>query len=83
MVRRKPDVLVVLGDWWDFPSLSSHDEKGSAKKENARVVEDLAAGTAALKRLMDPLPTSFDMRSDIVMTYAFFRLTSLPQRSHR
>lgn len=60
MVRRKPDYLIVLGDWWDFPSLSSHDEKGSAKKENARVVEDLAAGTAALKRLMDPIRSEVD-----------------------
>lgn len=60
MVRRKPDYLIVLGDWWDFPSLSSHDEKGSAKKENARVVEDLAAGTAAFKRLMDPIRSEVD-----------------------
>jgi hypothetical protein len=60
VVRRKPDYLIVLGDWWDFPSLSSHDEKGSAKKENARVVEDLAAGTAAFKRLMDPIRSEVD-----------------------
>jgi len=55
IVRRKPDVIICLGDWWDFPSLSSHDEKGSAKKENARVLEDLEAGTAAMRRLMGPI----------------------------
>lgn len=60
VVRRKPDYLIVLGDWWDFPSLSSHDEKGSAKKENARVVEDLEAGHAAMKRLMDPIRFEVD-----------------------
>lgn len=21
IVRRKPDYLIILGDWWDFPSL--------------------------------------------------------------
>ena len=60
IVRRKPDYLIILGDWWDFPSLSSHDEKGSAKKENARVVEDLEAGHAAMRRLMEPIRLELD-----------------------
>ena len=24
-----PDVIVVIGDWWDFPSLNSHVDAGS------------------------------------------------------
>jgi len=55
IVRRKPDVLVCLGDWWDLPSLSSHDAPGSAKKENARFRADLDAGHAAMARLMEPI----------------------------
>lgn len=45
------DVVVMLGDWYDFPSLSSHDEPGSLSKEGARYADDLHAGNAALKAL--------------------------------
>jgi hypothetical protein len=55
IVRRKPDVLVCIGDFWDLPSLSSHDAPGSAKKENARFRADLDAGHEAMARLMAPI----------------------------
>ena len=45
------DVVVMLGDWYDFPSLSTHDEPGSLSKEGARYSDDLNAGNAALKAL--------------------------------
>ena len=45
------DVVVMLGDWYDFPSLSTHDEPGSLSKEGARYADDLNAGNAALKVL--------------------------------
>lgn len=55
IVRRKPDHLVVLGDWWDLPSLNSHEPPGSLAKENARLREDLDAGHAAMERLVGPI----------------------------
>lgn len=55
IVRRKPSVLVCIGDFWDLPSLSTHDLPGSAKKENARFKADLDAGHAAMERLMAPI----------------------------
>ncbi len=55
IVRRRPDYLVVMGDWWDLPSLSSHDAPGSAKKEGARFKEDLDAGRAAMQQLVGPI----------------------------
>lgn len=45
------DTVVMLGDWYDFPSLSTHDDPGSLATEGARYAEDLAAGNAALKAL--------------------------------
>lgn len=45
------DTVVMLGDWYDFPSLSTHDEPGSLSKEGARYADDLHAGNAALKKL--------------------------------
>jgi len=46
-----PDVVVHLGDHWDFPSLSRYEPAGSMAKEGARVEDDIEAGNAALERL--------------------------------
>ena len=60
IVRRKPDVIVMIGDWWDFPSMSRHSEPGSLEKENARFVQDLEAGNAAMDRLMGPIQAEIE-----------------------
>lgn len=46
-----PDVVIHLGDHWDFPSLSRYDAPGSMAMEGARVEDDIAAGNEALERL--------------------------------
>lgn len=55
IVRRKPDVIVCLGDWWDMPSMSSYSEPGGLEKEGARIARDIAAGDEAMDRLMFPI----------------------------
>lgn len=55
IVRRKPDVLVCIGDFFDLPSLSSHAAPGSLEKENARLNADIDAGMQAMERLMQPI----------------------------
>jgi hypothetical protein len=55
IARRKPDVVVLLGDIWDMPSLSFHDEPGSLSKEGARYEDDIAAGNEGLALLMEPV----------------------------
>ena len=45
---QRPDVIVVIGDWWDFPSLSSYDQ-GKTAAEGRRYVADLEAGNEAMK----------------------------------
>jgi hypothetical protein len=47
----KPDVVVHLGDHWDFPSLSSWSAPGSLDMEGRRYEDDLQAGNEALRRL--------------------------------
>jgi hypothetical protein len=47
----KPDVVVHLGDHYDFPSLSRWSEKGSKDMEGKRYEDDLQAGNDALRRL--------------------------------
>jgi hypothetical protein len=55
IVRRKPDVIVCIGDFWDFPSLSSYAPAGGIEKEGARITADIAAGEAAMERLTTPI----------------------------
>lgn len=55
IVQKKPDVIVHIGDHWDMPSLSSYDKAGSKGMEGRRYKADIAAGNAALNRLMAPI----------------------------
>jgi hypothetical protein len=55
IVDYKPDVIVVLGDWWDMHSLSSHDAPGSEPMEGARYMDDVAIGCEMFARLVAPM----------------------------
>jgi hypothetical protein len=55
IVRRKPDVIVCIGDFWDLPSLSRYSAPGGLEKEGARLLADIEAGDAALRRLVVPI----------------------------
>lgn len=54
IVDERPDCIVHIGDHWDMPSLSSFD-RGSAKAEGRRVVQDIEAGNRAMQILLAPL----------------------------
>ncbi len=53
IVRHKPDVVVVLGDWWDCPSLSSFNTNLEA--EGLKLEADIEAGEKAMVEFMMPL----------------------------
>jgi hypothetical protein len=55
IVHYKPDVIVMIGDWFDMPSCSSHDAAGSIETEGRRIVADIEAGNEAFKRLVAPM----------------------------
>jgi len=55
IVRRKPDVIVCIGDFWDLPSLSRYSPAGGIEKEGARLLSDIQAGDEALLRLTAPI----------------------------
>lgn len=55
IVEYKPDVIVVMGDWFDLPSLSTHDAPGSKEAEGRRVKPDIDAGNEAFERLVAPM----------------------------
>lgn len=50
IAEKQPDVVVHLGDHWDFPSLSSYD-RGKKAAEGRRVLADIKAGNDALEGL--------------------------------
>ena len=58
-VDMQPDVIVMIGDWWDMPSLSSYD-KGKKSFEGRRYVKDIEAGNLAMDAFMGPLITFRD-----------------------
>lgn len=55
IVDYKPDVVVNLGDTFDFPSLSGHEQPGSAPLEGQRYRDDLEVGNKAFARLCAPM----------------------------
>jgi hypothetical protein len=55
IVEYRPDVVVMIGDWWDLPSLSTHDAPGSKEAEGRRVADDIDAGNEAFSRLVKPM----------------------------
>ena len=54
IVKHRPDIIVNLGDFYDFPSLSSYD-MGTKKAEGNRIYQDIAAGNAAMDVLLHKL----------------------------
>lgn len=62
ILHYKPDVVVHLGDHWDFPSLNGHEEPGSAPLEGKRYADDLAVGNEAFARLCLPMEGDIERR---------------------
>lgn len=54
IVEKQPDPIVNIGDMYDLPSLSHYD-KGKLEAEGRRYVKDVAAGRAAMERLLKPI----------------------------
>lgn len=55
IMAKRPDVIVVIGDWWDFPSLSTHQDRGSIYYHNKAYTTDLQAGIEAMEALLAPM----------------------------
>ncbi|MDE3022904.1 MAG: hypothetical protein KGI54_13780 [Pseudomonadota bacterium] len=54
IVDKKPDNIIMIGDWWDMPSLSSYD-RGKLAFEGRRYVDDIKAGRGGMERLHKPI----------------------------
>lgn len=58
IVDKRPDTVVSIGDWADMGSLCSYD-KGTKAAEGRRYIEDVAASTDALQRVMTKVRSGF------------------------
>lgn len=65
--EKRPDVIVLAGDWWDFPSLSSYD-KGHKSYEGRRYRLDVEAGKAGMEKFLAPIRKAKGYRPRVVMT---------------
>ena len=55
IMEYRPDVIVHIGDHWDFPSLSRWDRGKPKKMEGRRLKDDIKSGNDAMKLLLGPL----------------------------
>lgn len=65
---KRPDVIVVLGDWWDMPSLSVYDSAAKKIVNGYTVTKDYRAGCDAMERFMAPWCTLKNYRPRIIFT---------------
>ena len=65
--EKKPDVIVCIGDFADFPSLSSYD-KGKKSFEGRRYKSDIAAAHKAMALLMAPIMSEPGYSPHLVLT---------------
>jgi hypothetical protein len=61
IAAKRPDVIVHIGDHYDFPSLSSYD-KGKKSFEGRRLQADIDAGNRGLELLMQEFPKDYSPR---------------------
>ena len=54
IASKKPDVIVMIGDWWDMESLCSYD-KGKTSFEGRRYKKDVEVGNLAMDLFLQPI----------------------------
>ena len=67
IASKKPDVVVNIGDFWDFPSLSSYD-KGKLSFEGRRLKADIEIGNKGMDLLLAPIKQEADYCPHMIFT---------------
>lgn len=55
IVEYRPNVIVIMGDFFDMPSLSTYDAPGSKEAQGRNILSDIEAGNEAFERLVNPI----------------------------
>lgn len=64
---KRPEAIIIAGDWWDFPSLSSYD-RGKLAFEGRRYRLDVEAGKAGMEKFLAPIRKAKGYAPRIVIT---------------
>lgn len=65
--EKQPDVIVMIGDWYDLPSLCSYS-KGKMEFEGRRYLDDIKAGRRGMERFLNALRRAPDYKPRLVFT---------------
>jgi len=68
LAKKRPDVIVQIGDFCDMPSLSTHDDKGSLKFEGKRYKTDLDAVHEGMELLVNQIAKVPDYKPLMLLT---------------
>jgi hypothetical protein len=52
VAEKRPDVVIIAGDWWDLPSLSTYEDRGSAYFHDKTFRADVEAGNDSMGRFL-------------------------------
>ena len=55
LADKRPDVIILAGDWWDLSAFSSYDTDAAKVAEGLSYAEDIAAGRRALDVFLKPI----------------------------
>jgi hypothetical protein len=64
---KRPDAIVIIGDWWDMPSLSDYD-RWKKSFEGRRYRHDIEAGLSGMEQFMSPIRQAAGYNPYIVFT---------------
>lgn len=60
IAEKRPDTIVVIGDWWDLPSLSSYDKAGEFGWEHKDLKTDIEVGLDLMHDFLAPIHDEYD-----------------------
>ncbi len=52
---KRPETIVVIGDWWDLPSLNGYEKPGSAYFEGVSFAEDIEFPNHVMSEFLRPI----------------------------
>lgn len=65
---KQPDTIVMIGDWFDMPSLSSYDKPGEKGWEDKDVKDDFDCGIEAMADFLRPIKAKRNYKPRMVFT---------------
>lgn len=60
--KKRPDVIIAIGDWWDMPSLCSYEKPGSKHFHGLSYRQDVVAGNKAMRAFMAIIAEEIEQR---------------------